>query len=97
MDTKFGTNVSNRKLLNAAKFQVTPFTVFELLKENQQDGGRVKLPPTPTSPTQIRVKRQPHKMVKYAQTIRELLPPIYLSVFDYFVGLALKELASSIF
>ena len=32
MDTKFGANVSNRMLLNAAKFQGYSFSVFELLK-----------------------------------------------------------------
>ena len=31
-------------------------------------------------------------MVKHTQTIRWLLPTNCLSVFDYFVGLALKEL-----
>ena len=35
-DTKFGTNVSNEKLLNATK--VTAFTVSELLREHQQGG-----------------------------------------------------------
>ena len=34
-DTKFGTNVSNEKLLNAANARVTAFTIFELLRENQ--------------------------------------------------------------
>ena len=34
-------------------------------------------------------KRQPHKMLKQTQTIRRLN---YLSVFDHFVGLALKVL-----
>ena len=33
--TKFGTNVSYKILQN---FRVTAFTVFELLRENQQDG-----------------------------------------------------------
>ena len=37
-------------------------------------------------------KRQPHKMVKHAQTIRRLLLRTCLSVFDHFVGLALKGL-----
>ena len=37
-------------------------------------------------------KRQPHKMVKHIQTIRLLLPTNYLSVFNDFVGLALKGL-----
>ena len=31
-------------------------------------------------------------MVKHTQTIRGLLPTNYLSVFDHFVGLALKGL-----
>ena len=35
-------------------------------------------------------KRQPHKMVKYTQKIRLLQPKNCLSVFDHFVGLALK-------
>ena len=45
MDTKFGTNVSNRMLLNAAKFQGYSFHCFwVLLRENQLG---VKLPPPP--------------------------------------------------
>ena len=35
-------------------------------------------------------KRQAHKVVKHTQTIRRLLPTSCLSVFDHFVGLALK-------
>ena len=41
-DTKFGTNVSNKMLLNAENARVTAFTICELLWENQQG---VKLPP----------------------------------------------------
>ena len=37
-------------------------------------------------------KRQPHKMVKHTQTIRQLSPRNFLSVFYYFVGLALNGL-----
>ena len=37
-------------------------------------------------------KRQPHKTVKHTQTIRRLLPTNCLSVFNHFVGLALKGL-----
>ena len=37
-------------------------------------------------------KHKPHKMVKHTQTIRRLLPTNCLSVFDHFVGLALKGL-----
>ena len=41
-------------------------------------------------------KRQTHKMVKHTQTIRRLLPTNCLSVFDYFVGLALEGLKEAI-
>ena len=37
-------------------------------------------------------KRKPHKMVKYTQTICRQKPTNCLSVFDHFVGLALKGL-----
>ena len=58
MDTKFGTNVYNRMLLNAAKFQGYSSYRFWVIKEKPTDGDGgtgVKLPP-PRSPTQIRVK-----------------------------------------
>ena len=38
-------------------------------------------------------KRQSHKMVKHTQTIHRQQPTNCLSVFDHFVGLALKGLA----
>ena len=47
MDTKFGTNISNRMLLNAAKFQGYHFLVID----GKPTGGEL-LPPH----TQIRVK-----------------------------------------
>ena len=37
-------------------------------------------------------KSQPHKMVRHTQTIRQEQPTNCLSVFDHFVGLALKGL-----
>ena len=37
-------------------------------------------------------KRQPHKMDKNTQAIRRQKPMKCLSVFDYFVGLAIKRL-----
>ena len=40
-------------------------------------------------------KRQPHKMVKYAETIYRLLPTNCLNVLDHFVGLTLKGLRLS--
>ena len=39
----------------------------------------------------------PTKMVKHTQTIRRLLPTNSLSVFNHFVGLALKWIALSLF
>ena len=39
-------------------------------------------------------KRQPYKIVKYTQTIRQLLLKNCLSASDHFVGLALKGLKS---
>ena len=37
-------------------------------------------------------KPQPHKMVKHTQTIRRLFPTNCLSLFDHYVGFALKGL-----
>ena len=37
-------------------------------------------------------KCQPHKMVKHTQAVRQLFPTNCLSVFDHFLGLALKGL-----
>ena len=41
---------------------------------------------------QLPLKRQPHKMVKHTQIIRQQLPTYYLRVFDHFVWLAFKGL-----
>ena len=46
MDTKFGTIVCNKMLLNAENSRLKAFTVFELLRENQLGG--YPHPPTPT-------------------------------------------------
>ena len=35
MDTKFGKNIPNKILLNAAKFWVTALAAFELLREKK--------------------------------------------------------------
>ena len=43
MDTKFGMNVSNRMLLNAAKFQGYSFYRFWVIKGNL--GGKITHPP----------------------------------------------------
>ena len=45
MDTKFGTNISNRMLLNAAKFECYSFYCFWVIK--RKPTGAIKLPPTP--------------------------------------------------
>ena len=52
-NTKFGTNVSNKILLNAAKCQRCSFYRFWVIK-GKPTGG-VKFPPHPPPPTQIRV------------------------------------------
>ena len=54
MDTKFGTNVSNRTLLNTTKLQGYSFYSSWVIK-GKPTGG-VKLPPLPLPATQIRVK-----------------------------------------
>ena len=54
MDTKFGTNVSNRMLLNAAKCQGYSFYRFWVIKGKST--GRVGWGTITPSPTQIRVK-----------------------------------------
>ena len=51
MNTKFDTNVFNRMLLNAAKFQVYCFHRFWVIKGKPTEWGKI----TPL-PTQIRVK-----------------------------------------
>ena len=45
METKFGTNVSNRMLLNATKCQGYSFYLFKLLKKNQLRGKITPLTP----------------------------------------------------
>ena len=45
-DTKFGTNVFNKKLLNAAKFQGYSFCRFWVIKR-KQTGSKIAPPPLP--------------------------------------------------
>ena len=45
MDTKFGTNVSNRMLLNAAKCQGYSFYRFWVIKGKPTGGSKITLPP----------------------------------------------------
>ena len=49
MDTKFGTNVSNRILLKVAKFQGYRFYRFWVIKEKPTEGGGGKIIPSPHS------------------------------------------------
>ena len=67
MDTKFGTNVSNRMLLNVAKFQGYSFYRFWVFK-GKPTGGGGKI--TPSSHTQIRVKRYNNADLKICQYLR---------------------------
>ena len=55
-NTKFGTNVSYKMLLNAAKCQGHSFYCFWAIKRKPTGGGGAQLPPT-TIFTQIRVKK----------------------------------------
>ena len=55
MDTKFGTNVSNRMLLNAAKLQGYSFFRFWVIKGKPTWGVKLPPPPSPPPTTQIRV------------------------------------------
>ena len=50
-DTKFGANISNKNLINAAKCQVYSFCRFWLIEEKPIEGGKKK------PPLQIRVKK----------------------------------------
>ena len=47
MNTKFGTNVSNRRLLNASNFQGYSFYRFWVIKGKPTGGGGITLPPKP--------------------------------------------------
>ena len=54
---------------------------------------RIKSKQVPSYQSQYQpFKRQPHRMVKHTQTIRQLLLTNCLTVLDHFLGLALKEL-----
>ena len=56
MDTKFGTNVSNRMLLNVAKFQGYIFYRFLVIKGKPTVGGGGRGKITSPPQTQLRVK-----------------------------------------
>ena len=75
MDTQFGTNVCNKMLLNAAKFQGYSFYCFWVIKENPTGKG-VKL-----SPTQIRVK--PYQQWISPGTSQKILSGQQLLVIQY--------------
>ena len=66
MDTKFGTNVSNRTLLNSAKFQGYSFYRFELLRENQMEGGQGKIT-VPPPPPRLRLNYQLNLITDYVK------------------------------
>ena len=81
MNTKFGTNVSNRMLLNAAKFQGYSFYCFWVI--TGKPTGGVKLPPS----HQIRVKYKFQKGIFYSK-FNTVIKTVYfyrpLSVTYYF-------------
>ena len=56
MDTKFGMNISNKMLLNAAKFQGYSFCHFGVIEGKPIGGGVGQNYPPPLPFTQLRVK-----------------------------------------
>ena len=76
MDTKFDTNVSNRRLLNAAKFQGYNFYHFWVIK-GKPTGGKI------TSPLQIRVNKHLRKICNFcflilpSKTLRSIIHGLY--------------------
>ena len=70
-DTKFGTNISNEMLLNAAKCQGHSFYCFRVIKIKQTGEGKINTP-LPTTPTQIRVKETFSKFVNEGKLNNEL-------------------------
>ena len=65
-DTKISTNVSNKKLLNAAKWPGYSCYCFWVIKGKKQEGGGKITPP----PTQIRLMEQ--KLLNQKQNILKL-------------------------
>ena len=76
MDTKFDMNVSNRMLLNAAKFQGYNFYHFWVIK-GKPTGGKI------TSPLQIRVNKHLRKICNFcflilpSKTLRSIIRGLY--------------------
>ena len=61
MDTKFGTNVSNKILLNAAKFQGYSFYRFWVIKGKPNGGGgggKITTPPPQTRVNKLFIKNK---------------------------------------
>ena len=69
LDTKFGTNVSNKIWCKISGLQLLPF--FELLRENQLDGGGDYLPPPRLGLTN---KPKPKKNKRFSQKTLTIHP-----------------------
>ena len=94
MSTKFGTNVSNRMLLNATKFQGCSFYRFWFIKGKSIAGGGgdwLKLQPPPC---QIRVKTKASRgrIINLLVTCRTIWEPSRISSMSFVVFLILKIL-----
>ena len=84
-NTKFGTKISNKILLNAAKCQGCSFTVSELFKENQQGMG--KITPCHSTPpsTQIRVKGIVRICILFLKKLRRLFLYLIYELVQIFI------------
>ena len=72
-NTSFGTNVSNKKFLDRANASVIAFTVSELLRENQQGMGGVKLPHPYPSLLELNIFCKEYNLFKDHSTLGFLL------------------------
>ena len=85
MDTKFGTNVSNRMLLNAAKCQGYSFYRFWVIKGKPTGGGaegKITHPPPPPPPRLGLIKLQTLDLKYYVK--RDSDPGAFLWILRYF-------------
>ena len=72
-NTSFGTNVSNKKFLDRVNASVIAFTVSELLRENQQGMGGVKLPHPYPSLLELNIFCKEYNLFKDHSTLGFLL------------------------
>ena len=91
-DTKFGTNVSSKMLLNTTKCQVYSFYRFWVIKEKRKgrEGGGVKLPPTHTH-TQIRVRVEMHLDIRVSTYFERVLWDYFSNILQVFLKYSFRK------